>query len=281
MKTETSKLILLYECMGFGTLAIFLWLDEVLDIPHLVFGSPPTPINWSEGMLETFFVLILAGVETTFTKHLLVQIKHFEGLIPVCGFCQRVRDGRNWVSLETFVKNHSEAELTHGLNSCPECQAKQFPIEPTLSSKKGRTRKENTTIMKTRQIQRILRSEAIGFGVLFLLLWLDEILDLPHLIFGAKPTPINWGESMIESLYLMILCFFLTGLTRRLLTRVKHLQGRLITCCFCENMFDGEEWVPASAFIENNSQAEFSSAVCIECLLKKFCGFSLKKTLEK
>lgn len=52
---------------SFGTLSIvalaiivisaFLWLDEILDIPHYVLGAPKTPVNLSEAAIETIFVL--------------------------------------------------------------------------------------------------------------------------------------------------------------------------------------------------------------------------------
>ncbi|MGA1839194.1 MAG: PAS domain S-box protein [bacterium] len=38
------------------------------------------------------------------------------------------------------------------------------------------------------------------FIILFILVWLNEILDLPHKIFGTVKTPVNWGQAIIESI---------------------------------------------------------------------------------
>jgi PAS domain S-box-containing protein len=38
------------------------------------------------------------------------------------------------------------------------------------------------------------------FFVLFVLVWCNEIFDLPHHIFGTIKTPINWGQGIIESI---------------------------------------------------------------------------------
>ena len=38
-------------------IAAFLWLNEILDIPHYVFGAPKTPVNLSEAAIETAFIL--------------------------------------------------------------------------------------------------------------------------------------------------------------------------------------------------------------------------------
>ena len=37
----------------FILLCILVWLDEILDLPHLLLGAPPTPINWREALGET------------------------------------------------------------------------------------------------------------------------------------------------------------------------------------------------------------------------------------
>jgi hypothetical protein len=43
------------------------------------------------------------------------------GLLPVCAWCRRIRDPHDhWQSLEIYVRDHSEAEVTHGI--CPDCE---------------------------------------------------------------------------------------------------------------------------------------------------------------
>jgi PAS domain S-box-containing protein len=37
------------------------------------------------------------------------------------------------------------------------------------------------------------------FVLLFILVWLDEVMDLPHLLLGAPDTPINWREAITET----------------------------------------------------------------------------------
>jgi AmiR/NasT family two-component response regulator len=51
----------------------------------------------------------------------LQTIKTLSGLVPICAWCGRkIRDEvGTWVSLETYVEDHSEAQFTHGI--CPEC----------------------------------------------------------------------------------------------------------------------------------------------------------------
>lgn len=49
-------------------LILAIWVNEILDIPHLVFRADPTPVNWPEAVIETCFVLLAALVVSRFTS---------------------------------------------------------------------------------------------------------------------------------------------------------------------------------------------------------------------
>ncbi|MBL8796619.1 MAG: response regulator transcription factor [Planctomycetia bacterium] len=50
----------------------------------------------------------------------LKQVQTLDGLLPVCAYCKRVRDDRNyWQQLEAYIAAHSRAQVSHGI--CPEC----------------------------------------------------------------------------------------------------------------------------------------------------------------
>lgn len=45
------------------------------------------------------------------------------GLLPICAWCKKIRDDRgSWIQVETYIRERSEAEFTHGI--CPECARK-------------------------------------------------------------------------------------------------------------------------------------------------------------
>jgi hypothetical protein len=55
----------------------------------------------------------------------LAKIKTLSGLIPICSMCKRIRDDKGyWHLVEEYVKQHSEAEFTHGI--CPKCLDEKF-----------------------------------------------------------------------------------------------------------------------------------------------------------
>jgi CheY-like chemotaxis protein len=59
----------------------------------------------------------------------LAHVKQLRGLLPICAYCKKVRDDRDyWEQLETYVTKHSDAQFSHGI--CPECFARY--AEPDL-----------------------------------------------------------------------------------------------------------------------------------------------------
>ncbi len=59
----------------------------------------------------------------------LARVKQLQGLLPICSYCKRIRDDKNyWQQLETYLSEHSEAVFSHGL--CPECYSRF--VEPDL-----------------------------------------------------------------------------------------------------------------------------------------------------
>jgi PAS domain S-box-containing protein len=56
----------------------------------------------------------------------LASVKTLKGLLPVCAWCKKVRDDRGyWDKLENYIRQHSDADFTHGI--CPECLKKEDP----------------------------------------------------------------------------------------------------------------------------------------------------------
>jgi hypothetical protein len=54
------------------------------------------------------------------------DVKTLRGLIPICASCKRIRDDRgSWNQLETYLRAHSDAMLSHGI--CPECMTTLYP----------------------------------------------------------------------------------------------------------------------------------------------------------
>ena len=54
------------------------------------------------------------------------NVKTLTGLIPICASCKKIRDDQGyWTQLETYLKQHSDAEFSHSL--CLDCMRKLYP----------------------------------------------------------------------------------------------------------------------------------------------------------
>ena len=56
----------------------------------------------------------------------LAMVNKLSGLLPICASCKKIRDEKdNWEHLETYIRDHSEADFTHSI--CPDCRIKLYP----------------------------------------------------------------------------------------------------------------------------------------------------------
>lgn len=48
------------------------------------------------------------------------KVKTLSGFLPICASCKKIRDDKGyWNQIESYIKEHSEAEFSHGI--CPDC----------------------------------------------------------------------------------------------------------------------------------------------------------------
>ncbi len=54
------------------------------------------------------------------------ELQVLKGIIPICSSCKKIReDEGSWTQLEVYLKEHSDAEFSHGI--CPDCVEKLYP----------------------------------------------------------------------------------------------------------------------------------------------------------
>jgi len=56
----------------------------------------------------------------------LEEVRILRGILPICASCKKNRnDQGSWVQIEEYIRDHSEAEFSHGI--CQECAKKLYP----------------------------------------------------------------------------------------------------------------------------------------------------------
>jgi hypothetical protein len=52
------------------------------------------------------------------------KLRVLRGMLPICGFCKRIRDEGSWHSVEGYITQHSEAVFSH--TYCPDCARRHY-----------------------------------------------------------------------------------------------------------------------------------------------------------
>jgi PAS domain S-box-containing protein len=60
------------------------------------------------------------------------KVKTLSGLLPICASCKKIRDDKGyWQQVETFIKERSDANFSHGM--CPDCMERLYPEYVSLT----------------------------------------------------------------------------------------------------------------------------------------------------
>lgn len=64
----------------------------------------------------------------------LEDVKQLRGLLPICSYCNRIRDDENhWEQVDTYITRRSDVEFSHSV--CPACYKKH--VQPMLDINPG------------------------------------------------------------------------------------------------------------------------------------------------
>jgi CheY-like chemotaxis protein len=90
----------------------------------------------------------------------LETVKLLSGMLPICANCKNIRDDKGyWHQVEVYIRDHSEADFSHGL--CPDCVRKLYPD----LSEKLETRKQGILDVLDRLGQATLQDLATSVGL--------------------------------------------------------------------------------------------------------------------
>lgn len=90
------------------------------------------PWSLAESMLNgairmTMFLVVAYFVARVRDQNeaLAMEVKTLSGILPICSFCKKIRtDTGEWVPVESYVRDRSDAEFSHGF--CPSCGKEHY-----------------------------------------------------------------------------------------------------------------------------------------------------------
>ena len=127
---RTAHSILWIECLGFSLIILLSWLDELIGLPHLLFGYGHRP-DWHESAVESLVTAIVWLVVYVMTRRVLRRFRYLEDMIMLCAWCRKVEQREDWVSLEQYCAKELGLDISHGL--CPKCGRHLMKETPTAA----------------------------------------------------------------------------------------------------------------------------------------------------
>ncbi len=110
----------------------------------------------------------------------------------------------------------------------------------------------------------ILRREALGFSLMLALVWLTELIGLPHLWFG-EPAGIVWTRALFRSAVVLAIWLMVHISNRRLVQRLHHLEEFLLVCSWCRKVGHEGKWLTMEDYFDSHLNTETSHGICPEC----------------
>ena len=130
-----------------------------------------------------------------------------------------------------------------------------------------------------RQIRVVFTWQVVILIVFLALTFTNEVMDLPHLALGDKAT--TWrqrkGEVTIELVIFTGVFALEIYLFRKLVRRIKILEGFLPICANCKKIRNQDQWEQIENYISENSLVQFSHSLCPECIEKLYPELLNKK----
>lgn len=106
-----------------------------------------------------------------------------------------------------------------------------------------------------------------AFILLLLLIWANEVLDIPNLVFEVPSAAPNLTRACISSAGVLVAAIITVGHTY---LQQRHLiYGILTICSYCHKVrISQEDWERLEVYFGRRTLAAFSHGVCPDCLAK-------------
>jgi hypothetical protein len=117
-----ASTIIAYEVVGFLAIIALSWINKLLGLPSLIFGTDHLG-GWHESLSETAIILLVAVPVIVLTRRLVTRLHYLEEFLRLCAWCRKLHLDNAWVPVEEFLQRKFDTRTSHGI--CPACKAEQ------------------------------------------------------------------------------------------------------------------------------------------------------------
>jgi hypothetical protein len=107
--------------------------------------------------------------------------------------------------------------------------------------------------------------QSIGFLAIIAVCMFDEVVGLTSLILGEQPYISNFRGSILKMLLVLGVWLVVAGSTRRVIARIRYLEGFMKVCAWCHRIEHQHHWMPLEEFLKKGFDTPTSHGICIDC----------------
>src|SRR5580704_4482539 len=122
-KNSQLTKIVLYQNLGFLGILVLCFLDDLLQLPGLIFSDHPFAFVYRRSTLDILLVFGVWFLVSRSTRRILERVQYLEKFMRLCAWCRRINFKGDWMPLEEFMRQGFDTPTTHGI--CPKCLEQQ------------------------------------------------------------------------------------------------------------------------------------------------------------
>lgn len=126
MQRDFRRRALIWHSLGFATLVILLWADELFSFLYRYFGGDWRQVDIFDAAVRSGVVILLWMVSSYKVWQTLSRMSQLESMLHFCAWCNRFKEGDKWQTLEEHYTQSTGKLPSHGI--CPEC-SKKFAVD--------------------------------------------------------------------------------------------------------------------------------------------------------
>jgi hypothetical protein len=119
--------------------------------------------------------------------------------------------------------------------------------------------------------------QLICFVMLLILVWANEMLDLPAQFYGTESSGADYFAASTLSLFVVVTAVITIGQTY--LTQQRIITGMIVICSRCHRIkLSDASWQQLESYVTDRSEATFSHALCPECFTRDASDINAQDT---
>jgi hypothetical protein len=115
------------------------------------------------------------------------------------------------------------------------------------------------------RLTKIVLYQHLGFLLVIVICFLNELLKLPSLIFSNDPFSFVLQRSTLEMLLVLAVWLLVSLSTRRLLKHVRNLESFLRVCAWCRRIDYKGGWISLEEFMRQGFDTPTTHGICPDC----------------